>query len=470
MNTVPHIAFVCIPHNYMRSGSHLRDIVWPIPTAIMATILKKRGYRVTVIDLAVERYTIVKLAQYLTQLNPDIVVLELQTPTMSIAEKILSSLKMIRPQVVVFGQHASVFYQEIIQSEKIHFCIVGSAEFVIEPLISRILHEKKDISSAWPVDNAAKIIRAPEPRDSKDVDVLPFIDVSLLKIDRYHELKYPNPYFIPSRWGFVLTSRGCPYTCTFCSPLLRNSTGKTYVPHSIGYTIRQIQYYRDECGIRLFSFKDDVFSYDIQRAAEFCDQLIAAQLHVKWNVITRADTVPCWLLKKMKQAGCFGISLGIESGSERILALLNKGITKTQMREAARHVKEAGLLLTVYVMLGNPTETREDIAQTQQFIAEINPDILQIHYFTPYPGSLFFHTLQDRIQQVNDLYHYDQYAVNVCDMQSDDIQKIKKDMYRKQYVSLQYLKNFLKYRARHLLISPHEWFVAVRGLYSIYRS
>jgi radical SAM superfamily enzyme YgiQ (UPF0313 family) len=185
--------------------------------------------------------------------------------------------------------------------------------------------------------------------------------------------------------GLIMTSRGCPVACSYCATHTR-----TIAYRPIDHIVDEIKLVKEKYGTILFSFKDDSFTVNKKRVGEFCDTLLAERLNIGWECNTRVDLINEGLLRKMKKAGCNGIKVGVESGSERILKGMNKQITHEQVRNAAKIFKKVGIHWTGYFMMGVPGETAEEIYQTLDLMYEIQPDFASISVYEPFPGTPMF--------------------------------------------------------------------------------
>ena len=185
--------------------------------------------------------------------------------------------------------------------------------------------------------------------------------------------------------GLIMTSRGCPYGCTYCSTDTRRVSYR-----SIDNVLKEIRLVKEKYGTSQFSFKDDSFTVNRKRVEDLCDRLIKEKFNINWECNTRVNLINDDLLLKMKRAGCNSIKVGIESGSERVLKEMNKGITHDQVRNAAKLFRKVGIHWTGYFMMGVPGETVEDVYKTLDFMYEVKPDFASIGVYEPFPGTPMF--------------------------------------------------------------------------------
>ena len=201
---------------------------------------------------------------------------------------------------------------------------------------------------------------------------------------------------IDSSWGvdihrqleFIITSRGCPASCRFCSsPQFWQRQVRFRSPRLI---VDEIKYIRQRFGLLYFSFRDDTFTVDRERVIELCKLLLREKVRILWNCQSRVSSVDEEMLIWMKRAGCECVQFGVESGSARVLRALGKRITPEQVKSAASAVRRAGINLSVYLITGVPGETEEDIFATVKLMESILPHDGQVSPLAFYPGTSLF--------------------------------------------------------------------------------
>ena len=192
----------------------------------------------------------------------------------------------------------------------------------------------------------------------------------------------------------IFTSRGCPYKCTFCD---RPHLGKMFRARSPENVVQELE----ECvkmGIDNFLFYDDTFSVNKKRVIDICKEIIKRKLNIDWDIRTRVDNVNEEMLRLMKKAGCNGIHYGIETGSEKILKVLDKGITIEQANRIFELTRKYRIPTLAYFMIGNPTETIDDINTTFKVMKMLKPDYVHLTILTPFPGTkIYFDGLKSGI-------------------------------------------------------------------------
>lgn len=182
----------------------------------------------------------------------------------------------------------------------------------------------------------------------------------------------------------VYTSRSCPFSCTFCY----HPAGSRYRRRSVDHVIAEIQYVYDRYGVASYSFGDELFLVDEQWVLSFCDKLEKLGFMGPWACQTRASHVEPHILKRIKEAGCKHVRVGIESGSDRILKSMNKKTTRENNFRAIKNIREAGMNMDGGIILGDFAETPETIRETVEFVKETDLTPNQgINFIVPFPGS-----------------------------------------------------------------------------------
>lgn len=220
----------------------------------------------------------------------------------------------------------------------------------------------------------------------KDLDELPFPAWELLK-------DFPSIYRPPA-FRFkrlpavsLVTSRGCPNQCIFCDRAVFGSKCRAF---SADYILDLIKYLQAKFGIKEILFEDDTFTMFKNRLILLCEHILKENIDLSWSCLGRVDMVDLEMLKLMKKAGCWQISYGIESGSQRILDFIRKKISLDEVLNAVELSKKAGIMTKGFFILGHPTETRESIQTTIDFAKKIRIDDISVSLLTPFPGSLLY--------------------------------------------------------------------------------
>jgi radical SAM superfamily enzyme YgiQ (UPF0313 family) len=364
--------------------------------------------------------------------------------------------------VIVFSPIVDQQTELFLKQSHADFAVFGETEESVFELIEFISKYKNKYLSQIIKSEVAgiaflhhkKLIRY-KLRNQINLDALPFMAHHLLyenfpiRKDSYQVTS--KSVFVRNKikWGFLLSSRGCPFHCNFCSPSIRNSVGKRYRFQSAKRTADEIEYLVNNFGVNAISFEDDLFTINRGRVIDLCKEIINRKIKISWTVATRLDSLDLELLQWMKKAGCFGMSLGVESGSDRILALIKKGEKLSDLKRGMSLLHTVGIAATTNLIIGHPTETIEEIYQTLKLAKELKPVFIHLHYLTPYPGTEIFSKYQSKLTEFKDFSHWKAHDFNISAVDTDILQGMMKKMYLSYYLNFSYLKTYLRYRYQY---------------------
>jgi radical SAM superfamily enzyme YgiQ (UPF0313 family) len=234
-----------------------------------------------------------------------------------------------------------------------------------------------------------------EPEPPQDLDALPMPRRDLLDLERYARGGDEIAGHAFRSLG-VITSRGCPFHCTFCVNSKREVCLRFHGPERVAAELQELV---DRYAIESVAFYDELIASDPVRFRGICQLMIERGLNrLRWECQMHPTSVTPKLLRLMKEAGCLQVAVGFESGSQRVLDAIGKGTTVERNLEAARRIREAGLKVRGCFILGVPGETPEDIRLTERFIDQAPIDFAGIHFLTPMPGTVLFDENADRIR------------------------------------------------------------------------
>ncbi|MCK5434488.1 MAG: cobalamin-dependent protein, partial [Dehalococcoidales bacterium] len=358
----------------------------PVGLALIAAVLEREGYQVAVLDanaLKLQPEAVVPLVS-----DADVIGLTAITPTINTAIAIARQLKKAYPAlpIVLGGAHATLLSEETLATApEIDIIVRGEGEQTIIDLLSAL--ENKE-----PLDNIpgisyrkyGEVVSNPTRYKNINLDSLPFLAYHLLPWRRY---KPHPPHGRALPFAAIITSRGCPYRCSYCSKPIFGNKFRGQSPERV---VEEVAYHKRKFGIKEFAFYDDVFTLDKRRAQAIADEIIKRGLKIHWTCETRVNLVDKDLLRHIKQAGCYAIAYGIESASQEILDTLNKDITLDQAEEAVRLSQEVGLQTIGYFMIGSPGESPETIRQTIDLAKKLKLDFAQFAVTIPFPGTMLY--------------------------------------------------------------------------------
>lgn len=340
---------------------------------------------------------------------PEVVGISVLTSKVPSAFKIAEICKKIDPQmVVVFGNHhPTIKPDEILLNENVDFVVRGEGEETFSSLIDNLDSPSPNYHTIAGLsfrDNGA-IINNNDRACIDNLDALPFpARDKLLNLETY----------TPTQLSMVMTSRGCPYSCAFCAS--HNMWGKKVRFRSIENIINEINELKNVYSVKNITFMDDSFTINRKRVKELCMAMIEDHISITWSCLTRVNIISDEIIALMKKAGCTKVDVGIESGNQRILDLINKGITIEQIRKAAEILKRNKMYWSGFFMFGFPTETENEIFDTINFLKELKPNWANISIFTPYLGTELYKLSLEKglINEPPDYTLYSHQNSNLC--------------------------------------------------------
>lgn len=344
--------------------------------------------------------------EVMSEFRPDLIGLTYLSTKKGAVETLTRTAKRLFPEVpvVLGGSHPSFLPESSLEQTGADFVVMGEGEETLSELIRYIETgdtRYSDILGLAYRDPSGSIAKtAPRPMIN-DLDSLPFPDrESLYGLDSYRS----------DDMGMIMTSRGCPFNCTFCSSLW----GQRVRYRSIPNILSEIHYLQERFGTRNIYFKDDTFTANRKWVFGFCEALKRTNLSINWECLTRIELVNKELVLRMREAGMFNLKIGIETGSERLLRATNKKISLDQIKRGAAVLNELGQKWSAFFMLGYPDETEEEIRMSWQLIEEIRPTYVSMSILVPYPGCSTYYELLDTgtLGEDTDWNLYDPFSLN----------------------------------------------------------
>jgi len=362
-----------------------RGVNPPLGLLYLAAYLKKYSkHNVKIIDSQVEKIDYGSLASRISAFKPDIVGVTTMTLTLIDVIKTIGIVNKIDEniRIVLGGPHVHLFPKETIKLDNVDYLVLGEGEKTFKELIDHLddTSQLRRLPGLVFKDND-KIINTGIPAPIENLDEMPFPARHMVPLKKYTSLLAKGKIATT-----IFTSRGCPFKCSFCD---RPHLGKVFRARSAKNVVDELE----ECtkmGIYEFLFYDDTFSVDKQRVIDICREIINRKLDIGWDIRTRVDTINEEMIKHLKMAGCQGIHYGVEAGTQRILKILNKGITINQVKHIFDLTRKHGIPILAYFMIGNPTETIDDIYRTFSVMKMLEPDYVHITILTPFPGTKIY--------------------------------------------------------------------------------
>ncbi|MFO8015707.1 MAG: radical SAM protein, partial [Candidatus Woesearchaeota archaeon] len=383
---------------------------FPYGLTILATVLKNAGYDAVVYDAdfitqeaedvdisdlepSYNKYIEVvnkkdaqiwkEMKEFIKRYSPDIVCISCWTTFIASTFRVAELVKELdkNTPVIVGGPHATLKPKEILESNCVDYIVFGEGEDTMYELVESLTknpNKKPSGVKGIYYKTKGRMHNGGKRDFKKNMDEIPIADRSLLLNEKKYSLE---------DMGLLMTSRGCPFNCSYCATSIWERKVRY---HSINRVIKEIETVKKLYKTTHFSIKDDTFTLNKERVKAFCKELKKRKLKITWDCNARVNLIDLNMLKIMKKAGCTGIKVGIESGSEKILKLMNKGITKKQIIQSARILRESGIHWTAYFMMGLPDETKEDMLKTLNLMRKIKPDYASLSVYEVFPGTALF--------------------------------------------------------------------------------
>jgi len=353
----------------------------PIDLFYTAGCLLKSRCDVKVIDSLVNGLKEIDIIEAVKKYRPEIVGIRTSLPTYKHDIEFASSIKCnIKAKVGMFGSVVKFCADELINCKSLDFLVIDEPEVVFGNIVKNGLAKANGV---WYKENN-KVIKNPPQDFLTDLDSLPFPAWELVNYRQYKiHAFFGDENFLP-----MLTSRGCPFSCMYCPYTVLQ--GKVWRSRSVTNVVEEVKHIYFNLNVKNILFRDPEFTINEKRTMEICEQIIKNNIKIRWICETRPDTLSEKLLKKMAEAGCIQINIGIESLSDHVLENIGRGKTsishiKTVFNWAARY----NIRLFNFFIIGLPSETKRDILKTIDFAyknTNVN-DLVQFCCATPYPGT-----------------------------------------------------------------------------------
>jgi radical SAM superfamily enzyme YgiQ (UPF0313 family) len=332
----------------------------------------RAGHRVKVLNLS--SYAWSRVEEIVGALDADVFGMSCWTANRRGVRLVADLIKSKHPgaHVVVGGPHATPLGPEILAHwPSVDTVCLGESDRTFLELAARIGAGESTRGIAGTVyRDGGRIVTAPERKNIADLD----------------ELASPHHWFDTH---ILMTSRGCPWACTFCGA--ETSWGRGFRANSIEYVLDAMESVSKRLPVKMLQIKDDTFTTNKKRVLALCKRMQEKKLGFFWSCDTRVDLLSDELLREMRLAGCQRLSLGVESGSQRILDAIDKKITVGEILESTALAKKWGIKVRYYMMLGNRGDTRETFAETLAFLERAQPHEYVFSCLSIYPGTRDFH-------------------------------------------------------------------------------
>jgi len=383
----------------------------PLGLGYLAAVLEREGHQVQLWDTTVEQQP---LGEILDRERFDLVGVTSVTPLIHEAWDAAHEARVRDTITILGGPHPTLMPGESLAQPDVDMVVRGEAEETILDIVRGLEADRGELdaptgarrfrSSSWTEiaglsfrNSGGDIVHNSPRKPPQDLDGLPFPAHHLYKIERYTNLQPLTDGLDPQARAYtIITSRGCPYQCIYCSKAVTGTTWRPRSPENVVGEWRKlvVDLKATEIGVT-----DDVMTLDIKRAKRICQLIIDEGLNtVPWITIhgIRADNTDPELFQLMKSAGCRRVGFGVESGNQRVLDIMKKNQTIDDVRHAFRNARRAGLQTIGFFIFGLPGDNEESMDDTIRLALELDPDLANFMIAAPFPGTeLYQMVLED---------------------------------------------------------------------------
>jgi len=424
--------------------------------AYLAAVSEARGDEVFLFDADVEEEPITEAVR---RFDPDLIGITANTPQVKSAWRTAKAIKTVKDvPVVLGGPHVSVLPTESVSQPEVDIVVRGEGETVwvkLSEIIETAQTSNPDFTAQNLLDPQANLLSGllgisyfstdgkewhnPDHPPIADLDTLPFPAYHVFKMQHYTNLQPATDSVDGSKSFSIMTSRGCPYRCTFCSQSIMPVKWRARSPESV---LAEWEHLVNNLGAEEIGVLDDSANIQMGRLEKIADLLIENKInHVPWIFVNgiRANLATKPLLGKLKQAGLKRTAFGVESGDPDVLLSIDKKIDHDTIRQAFKNAKAVGLETIGFFIIGLPGETEESMDQTIKFACEVDPLIANFSMMTPYPGTKVYEIAKRQgkllLNDWEDYVFFDGRArYELGDMTAALIERKWKEAYRRFYL------------------------------------
>jgi len=414
----------------------------PLTELMVATNVRQEGVESIFLDAQIEPERYLALRE---QKFEDISVVAMMSSTQSFRADvaILEEIRMLNPNVItiLYGSHPTFMPEFCLQEEVVDYVVIGEPEECVRELVGAVARNEntEEVLGIGYSKNGSGP-RLTEKRPFAKMDDLAIPDRTLLP----KNADYFNPVVKRVPYTSMLTSRGCPARCNYCTaPVFYGNKTRVRSPESVLEEMRQIKH----LGYREIFFRDETFSAYKGRNYKIFEGMKKEGLDFTWIANGRVDWIDEESMRAMKDAGCHMLKFGVETGSAEMLERYNKGTTLEQAEETFAKAKEVGLDTHAHIIMGGPSETLETIAMTRAFVKKLQPSTVTFGILTPYPGTEIFDIVAEKYPEIRDgsdstmenLHTEGFYSDALCDLTSEQLSAEIVKSYRNFYLQPSYM-------------------------------
>ena len=455
------------------TSMHLvQNVIPSLGLAYLAAVLERNSHRVKIVDCTLD-ITHERLRDILRAADPpEIVGITATTPAFESAKKAAEITRDVFEDclIVIGGVHVTSLPEASLREGCFDAGILGEGEYSFLELVNKYGEDGRVRFREIPglAYKAGAEVAINERRAFiRDLDELPFPARHLLPPLTTYRPRTASYRRLPI--GVLMSSRGCPYRCSFCD---RSVFGTKYRMRSIDNTLNEMEELINKYGAREIRFFDDTITIYKDRVFELVDKMKERKIDVPWTAQSRTDAITPEIVRKLKEGGCWQLLIGIESGDDRILKIMNKGTTVAQNIRAVEIMKKYKMGIRADFLVGVPGETRESLNKSLEFALQHDLDYVYFNKFVPFPGIELTHALEAQGYEFGFLTK----GSSILDIQSDNIyipdtlleseyRDFLRTVHKKFYLRPSYLlKRLCSIRTLDQLWGHLKGFFAIRGV------
>jgi len=346
----------------------------PLGLSYIAAVLEQNGVEVKVLDLLVSQFSEEKVHRCMAEFRPEVVGVTAVTMNYPASSNILKLCKRFDDNVitVIGGPHVTFCAEQTLREAPwIDIVVRAQGEYTMLDIVSG--KKPAEIEGLVFRDRDGIVATADRPW-IENLDELPLPARHLFPLAKYRAF---------NAGGSLISGRGCPFNCIFCAG--HRMTGRTVRRRNPKLVVDEMEVVRG-LGFKEIYVEDDLLTLNHAHVNAICDEILSRNLKIRWNAFSRVDTITRELLRRMKQAGCYGLVFGVESGNQEILDRVKKKITLKKVKQAVGLTKEAGMSAVTSFILGLPGETRKTMRQSYDLARSLDAPYC-LHVLSPFPGT-----------------------------------------------------------------------------------
>lgn len=381
------------PYSEESQGINETTVEVPVGILSLAAFLEEKKVQVGFLDANALRLPQYKVIETITRLKPKVVGISVNIFSFLQAIRYTEEIKKFSEDIVVIwgGPHSTIAYDQCFNRSKVDLVVIGEGELTLREVL-------KNIASGIGPENINGIAYRqkggfqvnPLRERITDLDSLPFPAYHLLPDLKYYKTRARKKPFMG-----IITSRGCPFSCIYCSKDVFKNKITVRSPENI---IREIDLLVNKYGIRQIDILDDNFTINRAHVEQLCDLIISRDYNICINLQSgiRSDRVDEKLFKKMKKAGVFKVAFGVETGNKKILQSVKKELDLDKVLESARLARKYGMVIVGFFMVGLPGDNEETLQETIDFAVRMNPHIANFMMTIPFYGTELYRIIKEK--------------------------------------------------------------------------